>query len=61
MGGHEADCDVLAGKGVHGTGAGGDALGVLAAQQGLKIVVIEGEGAVNIIQQKTAVAPLVER
>ena len=27
---------------------------------GLRIVVIEGEGAVNIIQQKTAVAPLVE-
>jgi hypothetical protein len=27
---------------------------------GLKIVVIEGEGAVNIIQQRTAVAPLVE-
>ena len=26
----------------------------------LKIVVIEGEGAVNIIQQKTAVAPIVE-
>src|SRR5688572_25383858 len=26
----------------------------------LKIVVIEGEDAVNIIQQKTAVAPLVE-
>src|SRR5688500_11228988 len=27
---------------------------------GLKIVVIEGEDAVNIIQQKTAVAPLIE-
>ena len=27
---------------------------------GLKIVVIEGEGAVNIIQQKTAVAPVIE-
>ncbi len=27
---------------------------------GLKIVVIEGEGGVNIIQQKTAVAPVVE-
>lgn len=27
---------------------------------GLKIVVIEGEGAVNIIQQKTAVNPIVE-
>ena len=26
----------------------------------LKIVVLEGEGAVNIIQQKTAVRPLVE-
>lgn len=36
----------------------------VSAQQGLpvslRIVVIEGEGAVNIIQQKTAVAPLVE-
>lgn len=34
----------------------------LAAQQAspLKIVVLEGEGAVNIIQQKTAVRPLVE-
>lgn len=33
-----------------------------AARQsgGLRIVVIEGEGAVNIIQQKTAVAPVVE-
>jgi hypothetical protein len=30
------------------------------ADAGLKIVVIEGEGAVNIIQQKTAVAPVVE-
>ncbi len=27
---------------------------------GLRIVVIEGEGAVNILQQKTAVAPIVE-
>lgn len=26
----------------------------------LKVVVLEGEGAINIIQQKTAVAPLVE-
>src|SRR4029450_13307462 len=26
----------------------------------LKIVVVEGEGAVNIIQQKTAVAPVIE-
>jgi hypothetical protein len=33
----------------------------LAAQTpGLRIVVLEGEDAVNIIQQKTAVAPLVE-
>src|SRR5262245_2785554 len=31
-----------------------------AAQTNLKIVVIEGEGAVNVIRQKTAVAPLVE-
>jgi PKD repeat protein len=30
------------------------------AQTGLRIVVIEGEDAVNIIQQKTAVAPIVE-
>jgi hypothetical protein len=30
------------------------------AQASLKIVVIEGEDAVNIIQQKTAVAPIVE-
>jgi hypothetical protein len=29
-------------------------------QRGLRIVVVEGEDAVNIIQQKTAVAPLVE-
>lgn len=32
----------------------------LSAQQELKIVVIAGEDAVNIIQQKTAVAPIVE-
>jgi hypothetical protein len=32
----------------------------VAQSGGLKIVVIEGEGAVNIIQQKTAVSPLVE-
>ena len=31
-----------------------------AQDRGLKIVVLEGENAVNIIQQKTAVAPLVE-
>jgi PEGA domain-containing protein len=31
-----------------------------AAAPPLKIVVVEGEGAVNIIQQKTAVAPVVE-
>jgi len=30
------------------------------APQQLKIVVVEGEGAVNIIQQKTAVAPVIE-
>ena len=36
-------------------------LGVAADQKpGLKIVVIEGENAVNIIQQKTAVRPVVE-
>ena len=29
-------------------------------QSGLRIVVIAGEGAVNIIQQKTAVAPIIE-
>src|SRR5215510_12137190 len=34
---------------------------VSAAQAAaLKIVVVEGEGAVNIIQQKTAVAPVIE-
>src|SRR5689334_2953887 len=32
----------------------------LAAQSALKIVVIEGEAAVNVIQQKTAVAPVIE-
>lgn len=32
----------------------------VSAQTGLRIVVIEGEGAVNIIQQKTATAPIVE-
>ena len=33
----------------------------LATQEpGLRIVVLEGEDAVNIIQQRTAVAPLVE-
>ena len=31
-----------------------------AGQAALKIVVLEGEGAVNIIQQKTAVAPVIE-
>jgi hypothetical protein len=31
-----------------------------AGQAALRIVVVEGEGAVNIIQQKTAVAPVVE-
>lgn len=31
-----------------------------AAAAALRIVVIEGEGAVNIIQQKTAVAPVIE-
>jgi hypothetical protein len=35
---------------------------VISAAQAaaLKIVVLEGEGAVNIIQQKTAVAPVIE-
>ncbi len=32
----------------------------LTQAPGLKIVVVEGEDAVNIIQQKTAVAPIVE-
>jgi hypothetical protein len=38
------------------------ALGLAAAAQssGLRILVVEGEDAVNIIQQKTAVAPVVE-
>jgi hypothetical protein len=31
-----------------------------STQSGLKIVVVEGEDAVNIIQQKTAVAPVIE-
>lgn len=34
--------------------------GTAAAQAGLKIVVIAGEDAVNVIQQRTAVAPVVE-
>lgn len=34
--------------------------GQTPAPAALRIVVIEGEGAVNIIQQKTAVRPLVE-
>jgi hypothetical protein len=34
--------------------------GALAQNANLKIVVVAGEGAVNIIQQKTAVAPIVE-
>ena len=47
------------------TVAGGSLRVVVAAVQnaqaiGLKIVVIKGEDAVNIIQQKTAVAPVVE-
>jgi hypothetical protein len=33
---------------------------VLPGQSGLKIIVVAGEDAVNIIQQKTAVAPIVE-
>ena len=32
----------------------------VAGAAALKIVVLEGEGAVNIIQQKTAVAPVIE-
>ena len=36
------------------------ALEAMAQNANLKIVVISGEGAVNIIQQKTAVAPVVE-
>src|SRR5262245_51857407 len=42
----------LASGGLHVTAA--------AQAAALKIVVVEGEGAVNIIQQKTAVAPMVE-
>jgi hypothetical protein len=34
--------------------------GLLAQEQGLKIVVIAGEDSVNIIDRKTAVAPVVE-
>ena len=38
------------------------AVNVIAASQGapLKIAVLAGEDSVNVIQQKTAVAPLVE-
>jgi len=36
------------------------ATSVAAQPKQLRIVVIEGEGAINIIQQKTAVAPVVE-
>ena len=34
--------------------------GSVAQSPALRIVVIEGENAVNVIQQKTAVAPVVE-
>lgn len=40
--------------------ADGSSLAAPAFQSALKIVVIEGENAVNIIQQKTAVRPVVE-
>lgn len=40
--------------------AGGRAPAQAAAAAGLRIVVIAGEDAVNVIQQKTAVAPIVE-
>ena len=36
------------------------ALGALPPASGLKIVVLAGEDAVNVIQKKTAVAPVVE-
>jgi hypothetical protein len=39
---------------------GHSATAVLAQSNSLKIVVIAGEDAVNVIQQKTAVAPIVE-
>jgi hypothetical protein len=42
------------------TTAGGGQGTPARTQTGLKILVLEGEGAVNIIQQKTAVAPVVE-
>ena len=36
-------------------------LGIISAQSpDLKIVVIKGEDAVNVIQQRTAVAPVIE-
>ena len=35
--------------------------GSLAQTPNLRIVVIEGEDAVNVIQQKTAVAPVIQR
>src|SRR6185295_12082034 len=34
--------------------------GAAAQSTGLRIVVIDGEGSVNIVQQKTATAPVVE-
>jgi hypothetical protein len=43
-----------------GVGLGLHALSAQAPPAGLHIVIIEGEDAVNIIQQKTAVAPIVE-
>ena len=49
---------VTAVAGSAGQPAGSQA--AVAQQAGLRIVVIEGEDAINIIQQKTAVAPVVE-
>src|SRR5262245_62902282 len=38
----------------------GPALAAQGRDAGLRIVVIEGEDAVNVVQQKTAVAPVIE-
>lgn len=52
-------CGALAFLALHST-ASGSAQAPSARSGGLKIVVLKGEDAVNIIQQKTAVAPIVE-
>jgi len=51
-------CVVTAG--VLSQGTTGTTLAAQSRNSGLRIVVIEGEDAVNVVQQKTAVAPVVE-